>query len=494
MKGEIILFDQVEEDNYEFELNPSDYDFSLCIYVDEENTFSKQIRNKEKFIKCIKYMRTVGDKEVYYYDGEKKLIKYLEKNLDNILNDTQFIRLSFEKQNNKEYIMNNPFLLTKKIVLSELLEITDYDRVIYLMKEYEDIIDKVYVSLIGNNNYVSLKDCYKTINAIKEQADKIKDLNLSQMETIMYVYDHVRNRVYTEENEDEELYKSRDLTQVMFGDKIVCSGYASLFHALLTYLGIKSSVVHLIGEDFVSGHARNIAYVKDEKYDIDGVYYFDPTWDSKRKEDNNEYLYRYNSFAKTKLQAEADPRYHFDDPLLNQYSIDLYDKLKNIIEDENYTELINYFKSINYMSSIINDELLLYIFHIIPNSPTYGLFDKKEVLGKLKDITDKFNKELSAETLIQVLNNVRKIEYYQDSNWYPYDVNDILNTAWISNWKLKKDYLNPAQKLLIRIFSDENKDEERENLISYIKEVDLPKKIYQVRTTKVLQKVLHKEG
>ena len=143
-----------------------------------------------------------------------------------------------------------------------MLDITDYDKLIELMNKYNDIADKIYVSLTGNTNYVSLLDCYKTMSAIKQQAADIKQLGLSPMETIMYVYDQVRNRVYTFENEDESCFKSRDLSEVMFGDKIVCAGYANVFHVLLHYIGIENLVVLLTERNNPkSGHARNVVYV-----------------------------------------------------------------------------------------------------------------------------------------------------------------------------------------------------------------------------------------
>ena len=497
MNGELVLVDEIEDDIFEYELNPSSYDFSLVIYVDNNKSLNDQLNNNDKFLKCVNYMRKIGEHEFNFYDEEEDNIDYIYNNLPNILNDVEYIRFSFNKTNVIKYLKENPMLLNKKIVLSEIIDITDYDKLIKLMYEYNEIKDKVYISMVDNTNYVSLNDCYRTMSEIKRQADKIKKLNLSPMETIMYVYDQVRNRVYMHEDNTESLFKSRDLSEVMFGDKIVCAGYANMFHTLLTYLGIKSNVVRLIDKNDESGrtgHARNLIYVQDDKYNIDGVYYFDATWDSKRRDNDNSYLYHYNNFAKTRNQMDSNERYNFEDTNFNVYSNDIYDKVKEIIDTKNYDELEYYFKSINYMSSIVNGQILLQALNIVPVSPLYGCFDKDEFLRKFKEISDKFNKELDAETYIKLLNNVRKVEYYEDSNWYFYSLNDLYKTSIISNWKFSGDYIDQGVKTLLTIFGTDldEKTKYRDNFKNYTDDIGLITDISHVRLTKVLQKSLNK--
>ena len=240
MKGELVLVDNVFSEENEFEIGTSAQDFCLHIYVDDEETFEKQLKNRKSFDYCMNALE-----EFWLLNGEvnKDQLKekeYISEHFDNILDSVEYIKLSFDELDNKEFIKKNPLVLSKKIVLSERLDITDYDKLMGLMNEYKEIADKVYVSLTGNTNYVSLLNCYKTMSEIKKQAKEIIKLGLSPMETIMYVYDQVRNRVYTFENEDESCFKSRDLSEVMFGDKIVCAGYANLFNGLLHYIGIEN--------------------------------------------------------------------------------------------------------------------------------------------------------------------------------------------------------------------------------------------------------------
>ena len=496
MKGELVLIDTIEDEIFEFDINPSSYDFSLSVYVDEEKTLEKQLKNIDNFNKCISFMRKIGDNEYNFYKEQDKEINYIQNNLENILDSVEYIRFDFQKEDVNKFIHNNPFVLNKKIVLTEVLEITDYMKLMELMYEYNDIVDKVYVNLVDNINYVSLTDCYKTMSAIKKQADDIKALNLSEMETIMYVYDMVRNRIYNHEDDDESLFKSRDLTEVIFGDKIVCAGYANIFHTLLSYLGIKSGIVKLIDKNDKSGrtgHARNIVYVNDPKYDIDGVYYFDPTWDSRRENEDNKYLYRYNFFAQTRNQVDSDKRYHYEDTTFDKYSTDIYEKVEKIIKEGNYFKLTEYFKSINHMSFLVNKGLLLKALDVVANSPTYGCFNADEFLEKFKNISSKFNKEISAETFIKLLNNVRKIEYYQDPKWYLYSLDDIYKTIIKSNWKFKNDNVNESTRLLLTIFGQKGLDT-KDLFIEYIRSNDLLREIEQVKLTRILKKELENKS
>ena len=490
MKGELVLVDNVFSEENEFELSASAQDFCLNIYVDDEYTFEKQLKNRKAFDYCMKALEDFWTLNEEVNETQLKEKQYITEHFDSLLNSVEFIKLSFDEQNNMEFIKKNPLVLSKKIVLNEILNITDYNRLMELMNEYEDIIDKVYVSLIGNSNYVSLLDCYKTMNAVKQQADDIKKLGLSPMETIMYVYDQVRNRVYTLENENESHFKSRDLSEVMFGDKIVCAGYANVFHALLHYIGIENLVVHLMEKDNPqSGHARNVIYVKDDKYDIHGVYYFDPTWDSKRKNETNEYLYRYTYFAKTRKFMDDDKNYDFEDFFCPMYSVDMDKKIKKIIEDGKYDRLKRYTKSLNYMSGLVTHSSLINRMYVHPMSPMYGQFDTEEFLTKFVEIFSKFNKQISAEIMLKIFNNVRKIEYYQNPELYQYSLEDMYKTFISSKWKFEDKHLDAIAKFLQSFFEKEVRIDEVDNFKNYGHESELFKEIEQVRLTKVLRLV-----
>lgn len=500
MKGELVLIDNMCSNDSEFSLPYTTHDFGLTVYVDDEKTLEKQLKNRSCFDSCMKEIRDfriVIDEE---NEDEEKQIQYIEEHFDNLLDSIEYIHFLFQNKTVKDYIQANPIILTKKIVLNEVLDITDYNKLIILMNEYVDMIDKIYVSFTGNHDYISLKDCYKTMNIIKKQADAIASLGMSPLETIMYVYDQVRNRVYTSEDKDETTYTSRDLSQVLLGDKIVCLGYANIFNTLLNYLGIKSKVVYLDSKNtfkLSQGHARNIIYIEDPKYHIDGVYYFDPTWNSKRNENDNSYLYEYDCFAKTKTYMEERDAYRYIDKQCPLYSAHLYEDIKNIVESGDITQLYKYASTIKYMQRMVNETEVLDAASVHPILSQCHHFDADKFLKRFKTVIEKFEQEIPAETMIKLLRNVRKFEYYQNSEWYLYSVNDIYRTLVMSKWNFQKDHLSGEEKLICAILGKDYLDNKpkdiKTNFINYIQEIKLFKTIEQIKLTKVLQKTLHKK-
>ena len=495
MKGELVLVDSIYCEESEFQIKVSEQDFSLEIYVDEEKTLEKQLKNKKSFKYCMDDLEeflSIIDEPNEVVVREKK---YITEHFDNLLDSVEYIKLAFDEYDNEEFIKKNPLVLTKKIVLCEFLDITDYDRLMELMNQYANIMDKIYVSLNGNTDYVSLIDCYKTMNAIKQQAESIKQLGLSPMETIMFVYDIVRNRVFTLENEDESYHKSRDLKDVIFGDKIVCLGYANIFNAILNYIGIDSNLVYLIDKNSIySGHARNVAYVKDDKYDIDGVYYFDPTWNSKKENETNEYLYRYSYFAKTRKYMDDDKNYDFEERFCPLYSIDMYKKIKKIIDSEDYEKLKPFISTMNYMSRLVTGSSIISSLHVLPDSPKYGQFNPEELLTTFEEVFNKYNKEIPAETMLRIFNNVRKLEYYQHPELYPYSAPDLYKTCCRSNWQFTDEHLSTIDRFFKGILKEDFDLEPFDNFKNYGHESGLFKDIEQVRLTKVLRLVADKES
>lgn len=169
------------------------------------------------------------------------------------------------------------FWKQKKIVFNDFLEL-DPTLVNEISSAFGNETSNIYFNLIGNSELITFDEYKATIDKISTMINEIEKYNFSPMEKIMYVYDIVRNKIYIEVDENEDKMLSRNLSSSLLGDKIVCVGYAKIFRTLLQKLGITCKELYLHHPDRKGGHARNVIYVKDEKYDIDGVYYFDPTW------------------------------------------------------------------------------------------------------------------------------------------------------------------------------------------------------------------------
>lgn len=494
MKTELILYDEYELFSDKCDIMPTSYDAAISLYVDEDNTIEKQLDDEKSIAKAaIRYLKSFSkfSEEKVEDDILYEKAMRIKNNPKRVINSIEFVRLAFNNHDILSFIENNRYLDNKKIVIPEILEIVDYDKVLNLLKIYDKYKDRIYVCLDNNSDYVSLIDAYNIIIKIKEIAEQIMNLNLSQLETIMYTYDMVRSRVYKEEDKNERYFQSRDLKYILNNNKIVCTGYSNLLSAVLSYIGIKCYPVEVTNKRTKNGHERNIIYVKDSKYDIDGVYYFDATWDSRISDDSNNYLNNYVYFAKTRSQMMHLENNGYEYDKHPYYSNCMVEDIKPLLENMDKIEFLKtYFKSLNYMSRVIYGENLFNLSDIISYSQCYEHIDIEGTLAKVAHLQEKFNQPISAEVYLQVLNNVRKIEYYQNPEMFPYDYQKMFSTLVNSRWSFERDYYSPEEKMLKHIFGEypkrQSKYERSDNFVNYTKEIDINKEIEQVKLTKVL--------
>lgn len=489
MRGTIILKDYAFDGEYEVSVMDSEQGFSLTICIDENKELNYYLSDSEKLKEYSKFMEDFYAMTDNYDEEEQKCIEYVLDNYDNIFELIDYVIFDFETLGVLDYIRKNPIILSKKIVLPDVYTINDYDKLNELNTKYKEFSNNIYVYFQCNDNYIKISDALKTINKIKEYCDNIKKLNLSPMETIMYVYDIVRDRVYQLESEEEAENVSRDLSEVLFGDRIVCVGYANLFYTMLKYLGIESyevSLKKLTAENI--GHKRNMVYVKDEKYNIDGVYYFDATWDSKKNSYSNNYLYSYKNFAKTRSYIDLNEFREYKDVSFPTYKKGLYDEISGIIQRENYQLLQNYLSSVNYMSKVVIGDSLLKSEWVHPSLSTYGMFDKKAFLEKLNEVISKFDREIPGEVMLELLLNVRKIQYYQNPGKYPFSYNDIYYTFSKSGWTFDDPVYNAND--LYNLLFENIKPDLQDEFINYINKKDKYREIKGVQLTRVLRNYL----
>ncbi len=136
---------------------------------------------------------------------------------------------------------------------------------------------------------INLEDLIKSQNKILKMANDIKKHNLSPFESVVMAYNQCTNFVYTMKN-PYEVDRSRTAHQAIIQNQICCMGYSDLFVQILEHLDNKNiipyfnicNVVDFKNRNKLELHMNNIAYVKDEKYNIEGIYTFDATNDAIR--------------------------------------------------------------------------------------------------------------------------------------------------------------------------------------------------------------------
>ena len=499
--------------NYEEDVNEVFYscldDYSLSISLDENTTLEDALNNKKMldahFRNEIKIIQDFNEfEEPEEQEENKKRIKKIEKkwkyfrnNFSKLIDLFEFVSFEDESKIGK-YLEEYPKLRDKNIVLGIILDISDYDKLVEIEEKYNDIKEKIYVKMDGNTDYINLDECRKTIMSVKNTAMRIKSLNLSPIETMMYTYDFVRERIYTFEDENQKATASRDLTRVLFGDKIVCVGYTVLFNALLKYMGFENvNESSLYSDSTGVGHARTVLYLQDPKYNIDGIYYFDPTWDSRRKDGSKSYLSSYKYFAKTNDYIIKQATYLDLKNEIEPLCSDDYEEIKELLYERNYTKIImsSYVKRIQYCSKLIFNERIKEL-----NDPMSikNLTNKQieDIVGKIYKIIGHFESEIPAETMIEVYKNVRKIEYYQNPEYFPYDMENLVDTIMKSEWNFDSIEGLPDYLLLFKCFGEENKKVRIESLRNYYhKNKDsLEKEVAQVKLTRTLRNYVNNKN
>ncbi|MDO4376264.1 MAG: transglutaminase-like domain-containing protein, partial [bacterium] len=158
----------------------------------------------------------------------------------------------------------------------------------------EPLIKNIY-----NTECLSASEMKDSLDVVFEFARKLDDRKLSPLEKLLFLYDYLKTRIY---KDDENYSNSASLSKVTLGDSIVCLGYANLFSAIANLIDIPSDVK--IYGNRNGGHATAISYVNDSKYNFHSVLEFDPTWDSKKNENDVGYVSKYYWFGLSPVFSE----------------------------------------------------------------------------------------------------------------------------------------------------------------------------------------------
>ncbi len=464
-----------------------------------ESVFNSSSKIKDTFMEDYPYLKKLVDN----MSLEDISVRYFLRSYENILNNpsylwdyVDYVHLYLFSSDPLKYIEDNPILLKKKIVLKDKISYGDIDKVKEIKNKYSKYLNNIYLNVEGNSEYLTVDDTISTLNKVEALASDIRKLNLSPLENMVYVYDLVKSRIYNKEKDSDYEYISRDLSCVLNGDSIVCSGYIALYKAVLSRLGIEVFSEYLTHED-KSGHERAVSRVVDPKYGVDGVYFFDPTFDSKTSEEDSYYIDNYRFFLKTFSEINEESRKSippFKSEMFRCFTSDFISRCKCVLKGE-------------YNKEEDEEDILFTLnrlyFYAIFRSP-YNMeefrrifLDKDEEVINRKiseaiEIVNLYNKRIDYKTMCRVINNVRKIEYYSDPEKYPYSVDRIVSAVIKSNHKiLEEDFsLDEILGSVVRMDVVRAIRTEREYLVrSFINDEGISKEISSVRFTNVLRNI-----
>ncbi len=299
----------------------------------------------------------------------------------------------------------------------------------YLFSHLEELTDTQNI-FIKSYKYAEL-DC-DLLTYIKNERRLIEmvlpAMNLSPFEKYLFAYNKVKQYKKYKENNDDKT-SARNIYQLLDNDYMVCVGFARLLGDLLEKLGIPSvdySVGVDVGLDDIKDdtlvlpdkvvsskdgkehevltkrgdHARLEVHLVDPKYDIDGYFLADPTWDNDMKHDTYNYalmtqdeyigIRRYNYFNRYGIDElffihSLEEFYDKINLLLNknknQKEGDIIKSLLNKFEEldkEFYQELISKYKGLDSISFDFTKENIQDIF----------LDMGEHILGKVNKMID----------------------------------------------------------------------------------------------------------
>lgn len=332
------------------------------------------------------------------------------------------------------------------------------------LEEYQKILEGYDLSKIDSKNIfihyqeygedIDINTLYDTSCQVNYITNKIKKYNLSPLEKVIMVYDIVKNNFYHKEGENENYLISRSLDNVLNSDYIVCVGYIAIINAMLKNLGINAKMIFCQSKS--GKHCRSIIYLVDKKYNIDGVYALDPTWDSKRS-DAKDKIDKYNYFL---LPLEIAERTALTE-LMSVVNMSLSDVvlLENDFDDSpctNEEKMIKRIKMQYYLEMLFlltgNDNYedfvqSICVYDFLSNK------DKEKLKHTYNGMVDKCKTEdIDVDSFIMALYNTKKIEYYLSEDKLPeecssrlelpstdsIDISNIKNSIFVRYCKVEK--------------------------------------------------------
>lgn len=285
--------------------------------------------------------------------------------------------------------------LNKKVIIwCNELSLKEYSKILCKydlekLKEYN--IDIGYQE---ENTPINIYKLYELSTLVNSLVNNIKNYNLSSFETIMYVYDIVKYKIY--KRDDNNYLNGRDLDRLLLEeqDAIVCSGYSNLMVAILNSLEIKAKPLI----SYKERHQRVMVNVNDTKYNKRGVYVFDPTGDRRQNVQDTMYIKKYDYFG-IPLQRAKESAYDEISEVLD-YSLN---DLINILNDKRNI----------YKSFMLHDKLVDIISFVQDDS------FKEETFSVVSTLVEKYPRiieyyhqsEITIEEFTKMLYSVRRIEY-----------------------------------------------------------------------------------
>ena len=449
------------------------------------------------------YIYTNGNHEIDF----KKInyISFDKTNYKNIINELKSKRKTRENTNIVYLSNSNPSkknsreqnealvgVLEKNPVFRSKRSFVNIGNPNYNIRDIESVqpFKKSMHSLISFTNeglYYSIDEIENTYEIINEIVRRVTKYDFSPAESLLYVYDIVRTNF-----ECDEKY-NKIIKRIIRKYDEPSTFYTVLFKQVLDRLHINNS--YTVGDfdrsDFHSyERAMNIVYLNDSEKEIEGIYYFDLTFSSRYAFEKtplvctdeeiyiDQFLSNYSSFCKTKEELE-DELSLIDESLLGMADENfMEEKLNPSFEMDGVKGIFNFMFTINQLSTLVDGKKLLDLDRGIKPDEVDTVLDTVEEYSAL------MNNQISGEQFLDILFNVRKVQYAEKGNVFPLDIeslkNCLLNSSFVftSVEESAMNYVNYNEDTFdeeyLEMFEDAFEEEiEKQEIESEIKKLKL---------------------
>lgn len=387
----------------------NDYEDSRIEYNSYKNVLIDYMFEDLVTLKYITIDKTLFDEEIAY-------LKYIPIESD--------ILIDFNSCNNSEEIIDILVELGHKVTIKNFV----------FKNKYLDVKYQQKILIEDNNDTVDLST-YIMVNNIFDVF--VKDINCSELSTLekfICAYNITKRfKQYCGLNQKEDLEKphlSRSVYRTIFNNLMVCAGYAYMLEKLCLKLGIPAEKIRCSckknGLDIEDPHAIVAVKIKDDKYNIDSVFYSDPTADNYLIEDYyNFVLYPpyqrkivYSKLESSYSLLENDSEVAFSNDYLKRPSsmIDLINLLKNI--DKEFIDKLK--RKYGDLEACSTEEIIY----------------NKQIMYELCEYVKHNNCVLDYKILISAIREVLKFTY---PTLTEEEINKQLNLTVIQNQKRQQD-------------------------------------------------------
>lgn len=404
-------------------INYISFDPRYCSDFISYFSYGRSIINNSKMI----YLTNTSEKEKNTKKDNRELMRIIEEN---------------KLQNKKIYVDVGSIKLSEE----------DIDSIKPLKK-----CKNAFVTFDDTSIYHSVEELeiiYDMVNEIVKKTNKHK---FSQLEKMLYSFDLIKTNFIT----NPEYEKKMEKILSFYNEPSFC--YSLIYKEVLDRLSIKNS--YAFGDFFLDDtRAINIAYVNDEEYNLEGVYYFDIGNNSKQKVMNSlledptkeniqdKLVNNYKYFCKTKaimqIKGCLDTDYAFGD--FDDEFMQIYDAF---LDKEGLNGVYKLRGLINNVSNFIDGKPLIDSFKGIKDE--YELDDIRENTERFVEL---FSNEIEGEDFLELLFNVRKVEYIENKELFPLSVESLKQSLFNSQFPFSKMMLDFS-------YEEEYEQEDIEELI-----------------------------